>query len=221
MLICVSVSVSRAAGSYCRVCKEELCSEASTLVKPVTAMEHIFHVFTLFIAGENWKNLKRPALKKEWLQFHAERSGGSDHGAYLCKQPGAYSTQPAPTAKNTRVQKQLRDKTMTVHMGGFKNDVNVPSHPNMSLRLLKKPRSPPYFDVCCARGMRQTACRTAGGTLGGLSPPYAQQASRIIQMRPLNRHTCRVDWQLGDITDVLSIFLVPEMLAVSAGVGFL
>lgn len=64
MLICVSASVSRAAGSYCGVCKDELCSEASTLVKPVTTMEHIFHVFTLFTVGENWKNLKQPALKK-------------------------------------------------------------------------------------------------------------------------------------------------------------
>lgn len=64
MLICVYVSVSRAVGSYCRVGKDELCSEASTLVKTVITMKHIFHVFTLFIVGENWKNLKHPALKK-------------------------------------------------------------------------------------------------------------------------------------------------------------
>lgn len=98
---------------------------------------------------------------------------------------------------------------------GFKkNDVYVSSHPRISFQLLQS------SNLCCGQVMRQTACCTAGGTLGGLSPPYAQQASCIIQMRPSNR-ACRENWQYGDAADASSVFLIPEMLAVSAGVGCL
>lgn len=60
-------------------------------------------------------------------------------------------------------------------------------HPRRDASFMLQKKSVVLFrNARCVRGVRHMSC-TAGGTLGGLSPPYAQHAPCPIQMRQLQK----------------------------------